>query len=173
MRLQMLLAPGAGVRPEDWMHGEEVEAMPSAGQLRISDLYAILRGAIGQMAGAMLIYRHGHRSLDVVAAMVADAEERTTQCMDMLAEATVPQRQLTIRNSCVMAAELMQAAAAIIRGSMRVGGGGLDEAERALQVVRRAYGVLAAAADRLEGCGMIAFEACCCFGAIKTVRCDG
>ncbi|QEX24452.1 hypothetical protein FRZ61_43930 [Hypericibacter adhaerens] len=135
----------------------------SDGKLLLSEQYSLLRGAIAQLSGALLVYRNASAfSADAVAALAASAAERARDGLAAVIDRKVLQANPPIARACLGAAALLDRAAAIVAGSLRAGGGGLHEAETALLGLRRAYALLAAAASERDGCTMIAFDSCCC-----------
>jgi hypothetical protein len=133
------------------------------GRLVLSEHYSALRGAIAQLAGALLVYRNARAfAPQAVAALAADAAVRARRSEEALASQAVAAANRSVARACLAAARLVRLAADAIEKSLGVRGGGLEQAERALFAVRRAYALLAAAASERDGCTMIGFDTCCC-----------
>jgi hypothetical protein len=124
----------------------------------ISVHYTLLRGAIAQLSGALLIFRNSTRfEPDAIAMLAKDASKRSAEAIEAIGDAPG-----VIARACVSAAHSLQCASSRVQGGLTVGGGGLERAEAALPFLSLAYRELTEAADDREGCTMIAFDGCCC-----------
>jgi hypothetical protein len=160
-RLHMTLetffvAPPPGTAAEEATVGASFT--DTALKLAISEHYTLLRGAIAQLAGALLVYRNSARfEPDAIVALATQAQRRANETLAALRAGTAP----PLLVSCRAAAEHLRLAARLVLESLRAGGG-LQSAERAFAPLKEAYRVLAGAASNRDGCTMIAFDGCCC-----------
>ena len=149
--------------PPDRAAGEATAAASFANttlKLAISEHYTLLRGAIAQLAGALLVYRNSACfEPDAIVALATQAQRRANETLAALLRASTAPPLLV---SCRAAAEHLRLAARLILESLRAGGSGLQSAERAFAPLKEAYRVLAAAASDRDGCMMIASDGCCC-----------
>ena len=131
--------------------------------LTISQQYALQRGAVAELLGALLVYRHSARFAVASIWMLADdAKRRARTSLSVLSEEEEVGTRRSIVRACLVAAQFIDLAASRILASLCAGGGGLAEAETALVPLRQAYKTLAAVASEREGCRMVAFGSCCC-----------
>jgi hypothetical protein len=139
-------------------------------KLIISHQYSHLRGAIAQLAGALLLYRNASRfEPDAVMAMADEAGNRADHALRVLPIHGQGIDTAIVR-ACISAAVLLRSAAKLVSESLHSGGGGLDLADLAFEPVRQAHLVLSGAASDRDGCTMIAFDGCCCCSTKKMLR---
>jgi hypothetical protein len=136
-------------------------------QLAISEQYTSLRGALGLIAGALLLYRSSRRSdFSYVIAMVQETERRAKASLEILADHRELATSARFADACIAAASLTGTAAKMVRESLLVNGGGLEQAELAYRPIKEAYAFLAGASGEHDGCSMVSFSSCCCGQAV-------
>ena len=148
-------------------HGDPLKVIAEGpfteGRLAIAPYYSVLRRAVGQLGGLLLLYRTGRLGrIDEIAASLEGVDAERREAFDRLRSLTPPPRMRWIYGQILVAAKLIEAAADLLRGSLNAGGGGVDAADAALAPLQRAQRILLAVSDDRLGMGMVSYAAACC-----------
>jgi hypothetical protein len=141
------------------------------GRLAIASHYSVLRRAIGQLGGLMLLYRTARLCrIEQIAASLKDVDAEWREAVDGLRSIVPSPRMRRIHGQVLLAAKLIETAADLLGRSLKVGGG-VAVADTALAPLQRAQRILLAVSDDRFGMGMVSYAtACCCAPAIESIK---
>lgn len=134
------------------------------GRLAISPHYTVLRRAIGQLGGLLLLYRTASygRTAEIASSLEGVSAE-WRGAVQGLRSITAPPRLRRIHTEVNTAAELIGVAISMLRTSFKAAGGGVTPADAALAPLKRAQRILLAVSDDRFGMTMVSYAtACCC-----------
>lgn len=149
-------------------HGDPAELIADGpfteGRLAIAPHYSVLRRAIGQLGGLLLLYRTArHGRIEEIASSLDGVSTEWRAAVEGLRSIRVPLRLRRIHAEVLVAAGLIGAAADCLRRSLEATGGGVEAADAALGPLKRAQRILLAVSDDRLGMGMVSYAtACCC-----------
>lgn len=134
------------------------------GRLEIAPHYSVLRRAIGQLGGLLLLYRTARVArIEEIAVSLDGVDAEWREALDGLRSITPSARMHWIHAQILVAAKLIETAASLLRRSLKAGGGGVGVADAALLPLQRAQRILLAVSDDRLGMGMVSYaSACCC-----------
>ncbi|HWA45859.1 MAG TPA: hypothetical protein VHA10_21745 [Hypericibacter adhaerens] len=152
------------------IHGNPVKAVIDGpfteGRLAIAPHYSVLRRAIGQLGGLLLLYRTVRKTrVEEIAASLEGVSAEWREAHDGLRAIAPAPRMRRIHGEVLAAAELIATATEILRGSLRATGGGVEAADAALAPLQRAQRILLAVSDDRLGMGMVSYDTACCCSA--------
>lgn len=161
------------------VHGDPVKVIADGplteGRLAIAPHYSVLRRAIGQLGGLLLLYRTVRRTrVEEVAASLEGVRVECREALDGLRAISPTPRMRRIHGEVLAAAELIAIATDILGRSLKAAGGGVAAADAALAPLQRAQRILLAVSDDRLGMGMVSYDtACCCSPAKETSTISG
>jgi hypothetical protein len=156
------------------VHGDPLKVIVDGpfteGRLAIAPHYSVLRRAVGQLGGLLLLYRTVRQSkVEEIATALEGVDTEMREAVDGLRAISPAPRMRRIHGEVLAAAELIGMAAGILRRSLNVTGGGVAAADAALAPLQRAQRLLLAVSDDRLGMGMVSYDtACCCAPEIRT-----
>jgi hypothetical protein len=153
-------------------HHDDPTAAPAApidgplaeGRLALAPHYAVLRRAVGQLGGLLLLYRTGRNSrVEEIACSLDGVRTEWREAVAGLRAATPTAAMRRIQVEMLTAARLVGRATDILDDSLKATGGGVAAADAALVPLRRAQRILLGVSDDRFGMGMVSYAtACCC-----------
>lgn len=146
-----------------YRHESAEEAALAESRLALAPHYTVVRRAIGYLSGLMLLYR-GAKGFkpDSIFEAAERLDEEFRELADRLRSLEVPAALVPTRQTVMTSAMLVSSAAAMIKKSLTIGGGGLDVAEQSLELLRRAHRLLMPIHDQHSGMMMVDFNHACC-----------
>jgi len=171
--------PGGGCTPDrmvetvsggDEAHPRQASAV-AEGRLALAPHYALLRRALAQTAGLMLIHRAGRTTTrDEIACVLEAVGSECAQALDGLESLTLPASLRRTHAELRQAAHLVTLAIESVRRSLGPGSSGIEQADCGIAPLRQAHRLMANASDDRYGMAMASFAHACCGGARRTPR---
>ena len=150
-------------------HGDPLKAIADGpyaeGRLAIAPHYSVLRRAIGQLGGLLLLYRSARVGrVEEIAMSLDGVDAEFRDAVDGLRAIAPAPRMKRIHSQVLTAAQLIETAAELLRRSLKIGGGGVAAADAALAPLQRAQRILLSVSDDRFGMGMVSYATACCCG---------